>query len=241
MERTKYPVALYARVSTADKTQNPETQLIQLREYCQVHGWQVYREYVDQASAQDVAHRTAWRALQDDAARQRFKAVVVFKLDRAFRSVKHMHDTLATWEVVHVDFRSIREGFDTSTALGRLLMNLLASLSEFELEMISERVKAGMSRAAKQGVKLGRPGIATYRYCHRCCSSLPPSHFRETGHKPGETAADMIQSHLSSWEKEEVSVTAIAKGVGLDRRSTRRLLDYVRGGQKGDGILESNL
>ena len=241
MEQTKYPVAIYARVSTADKTQDPETQLIQLREHCQAQGWSIYREYVDQASAQDVAHRTGWKALHDDAARHRFKAVVVFKLDRAFRSVKHMHDTLATWELVHVDFRSIREGFDTSTALGRLLMNLLASLAEFELEMISERVKAGMSRAKKQGVKLGRPSIATYTYCLRCCSSLPPSHFRETGHKPGETAADMIRSHVSSWEKEEVNVTAIAKGVGLDRRSTRRLLDYVKGGQNGDGILGPNL
>jgi DNA invertase Pin-like site-specific DNA recombinase len=53
----------------------------------------------------------------------------------------------------------VREQFDTSTALGRLLLNLLASLAEFELEMIRERVKAGMERARRQGHKIGRPSV----------------------------------------------------------------------------------
>ena len=87
----------------------------------------------------------------------------MFKLDRAFRSVKHMHDTLAAWELVGVSFKSLREQFDTSTALGRLLMNLLASLAEFELELIRERVKAGMDRARRQGKHIGRPRVTDRR------------------------------------------------------------------------------
>ncbi|MFQ6029711.1 MAG: recombinase family protein [Dehalococcoidia bacterium] len=156
-------VALYARVSTSDKDQNPETQLLPLREYCSFQGWEIHREYVDQASANDLGHRTAWRELLDDAAKRRFGLVLVFKLDRAFRSVKHMHDTLDAWALVGVNFQSLREQFDTSTALGRLLLNLLASLAEFELELIRERVKAGMDRARKQGVKIGRPRVTTRR------------------------------------------------------------------------------
>jgi putative DNA-invertase from lambdoid prophage Rac len=154
-------VALYARVSTTDKGQDPETQLIHLRDFCQTQGWQVFREYVDTASALDVAHRTAWRELLDDAAKKKFRTVLVFKLDRAFRSVKHMHDTLTAWEVLGISFRSIREQFDTGTALGRLLLNLLASLAEFELELIRERVRAGMYRAARQGKKIGRPRVTS--------------------------------------------------------------------------------
>lgn len=88
-------VALAARVSTSDRDQDPETQLMVLRDYCRAQGWEVYREYVDRAPANDIAHRTAWRDLLDDAARRKFQVVLVFKLDRAFRSVKHMHDTLA--------------------------------------------------------------------------------------------------------------------------------------------------
>ena len=152
-------IALYARVSTSDKDQDPLTQLLPLRDFCLAQGWEVFREYVDQAPANDLAHRTQWRQLLDDAAKRKFSVVLVFKLDRAFRSVKHMHDTLAAWELVGVSFRSLREQFDTSTALGRLLLNLLASLAEFELELIRERVKAGMERARRQGRKIGRPKV----------------------------------------------------------------------------------
>jgi DNA invertase Pin-like site-specific DNA recombinase len=152
-------VALYARVSTSDKDQDPATQLLPLWDFCTAQGWEVYREYVDQAPANDLAHRIQWRQLLDDAAKRRFSVVLVFKLDRAFRSVKHMHDTLAAWELVGVNFRSLREQFGTSTALGRLLLNLLASLAEFELELIRERVKAGMERARRQGRKIGRPKV----------------------------------------------------------------------------------
>ena len=152
-------VALYARVSTNDKSQDPETQLMPMRDSCAAQGWEVTREYVDQAPANDLAHRLQWRQLLDDAAQRKFGVVLVFKLDRAFRSVKHMHDTLAAWEVVGVAFRSITDQFDTSTAMGRLLLNLLASLAEFELELIRERVKAGMDRARRQGHKIGRPSV----------------------------------------------------------------------------------
>ena len=152
-------VALYARVITSDKAQDPDTQLLPLLEFCAAQGWEIIAEYVDHAPANDPAHRTRWRDLLDDAGKRRFSVIFVFKLDRAFRSVKHMHDTLAAWELVGVSFKSLREQFDTSTALGRLLLNLLASLAEFELEMIRERIKAGMERARKQGHRIGRPSV----------------------------------------------------------------------------------
>ncbi len=152
-------VAAYARVSTSDKDQDPETQLMALRDFARAQRWEIAGEYVDHAPANDPLHRTAWRKLLDDAARRRFQAVLVFKLDRAFRSVKHMHDTLAVWAVQEIGFVSAREGFDTRTALGRLLLNLLASLAEFELEVLSERVKAGMERARRQGKHVGRPPV----------------------------------------------------------------------------------
>ena len=156
-------VAAYARVSTSDKEQDPETQLIALRDFCHANGWEVVNEYVDKASARDLAHRTEWRRLLDDCAKRKFKIVVVFKLDRAFRSVKDMHDTLAAWELVSVEFRSIREQFETSTAVGRLLLNMLAAVAEFELEMIRERVKARMDRARRQGKRIGRPSVMDRR------------------------------------------------------------------------------
>ena len=156
-------VAIYARISTSDKDQEPETQLMPMRDFIEIQGWEAYRIYVDMAPTNDLAHRTAWRQLLDDAAKRKFSIVLVFKLDRAFRSVKHMHDTLAAWDLVGVSFKSLREQFDTSTALGRLLLNLLAALAEFELELIREGVKAGMDRARRQGRRIGRPKVTDRR------------------------------------------------------------------------------
>lgn len=152
-------VAFYARISTSDKEQDPETQLMALRDYTVAMGWTVANEYVDQAPSGDLNRRSEWRRLLDDAAKKHFSIVLVFKLDRAFRSVNHMRDTLSAWEVVGVSFRSQREQFDTSTAVGRLLLNLLASVAEFELELIRERVKTGMDRARRQGKRIGRPKV----------------------------------------------------------------------------------
>lgn len=206
-------VALYARVSTSDKEQNPETQLLPLRDFAKAMGWETFREYVDQAPANDIAHRTAWRNLLDDAAKKKFKTVLVFKLDRAFRSVKHMHDTLAAWETVGVDFQSVRERFDTSTALGRLLLNLLASLAEFELELIRERVKAGMDRARRQGHRIGRPRVTD---------------------KKGFNArfGDILERLRSG----EISRRKAAMELGIGYATLKRLLDRQPGSKGGEAI-----
>ena len=141
-------VALYARVSTTDRDQDPETQLVALRDYCESQSWNIVEEFTDEASAMDLRRRVSWRKLLDHSCRRQFDAVVVFKLDRAFRSVKDMHDTVDAWRMVGVSFLSVRESFDTSTAIGRLMTNLLASVAEFELEMISER---SFRRILKEG------------------------------------------------------------------------------------------
>jgi DNA invertase Pin-like site-specific DNA recombinase len=113
-------VALYARVSTRDKDQDPELQLVPLRDYAQARGWEA-TEYVDQASAGDLAHRTAWRRLRADAARRRFDVVLVWKLDRAFRSTLDALATLEAFDDRGVGFSAITQPeLDTTTAAGRL-------------------------------------------------------------------------------------------------------------------------
>ena len=93
----------------------------------------------------------------DDAAKHRLSIVLVFKLDRAFRSVKHMHDTLAAWEMVGVSFVSLGEGIDCTTPAGTLQLHILAALAQFERARIVERVQAGLQGAKRQGRTLGRP------------------------------------------------------------------------------------
>lgn len=150
-------VAIYARVSTVDKEQDPETQLQLLRAESDRLGYEVYREYVDRASALDVKHKTAWRQLLKDAQARKFQVVLVYRLDRAFRSMIDLHLTLATWESCDVAFKSYSDpGIDMITATGRLLLNILGSFAEFERGIIAERVRAGMARAKNQGKRMGR-------------------------------------------------------------------------------------
>jgi DNA invertase Pin-like site-specific DNA recombinase len=151
-------VALYARVSTVDKDQNPEVQLKQLREYCGRMDWEIYKEYVDQASAVDLLHRTAWTQLMKDASTRRFELVLVWRLSRAFRSRIHAHNSLEVLQRYKVDFRSYSEpSIDTGTMAGKIILDVLAALAEGEREEIRENVLAGMAYAKEHGTKSGLP------------------------------------------------------------------------------------
>jgi DNA invertase Pin-like site-specific DNA recombinase len=153
-------VGIYARVSTSDKDQNPETQLLPLREFVRAQGWNVVSEFTDHASATDLKGRTAWRRLLEDAARRRVDVILVWKLGRAFRSVAHMATTVEQLRRWGVGLQSYSEPWlDTSgtSPVGDLKLNILASFAQFERALIAERVRAGMARARKQGIHLGRP------------------------------------------------------------------------------------
>lgn len=149
--------ALYARVSTEDKNQNPQTQLYTLRQFCEKAGWELYGEYVDRARARDYTNRKQWQQLQKDARQRKFKVVLVFRLDRAFRSVRECVNCLEDWHERGIAFKSIGEDvIDTSTSQGRFILHIMAAVAELESAVIGERVAAGMAWAKAQGRRIGR-------------------------------------------------------------------------------------
>ncbi len=149
-------VAVYARVSTVNGGQKPETQLMALREYCQQRGWEVVEEYVDHISGAKES-RPALNRLMADAKRRKFKAVVVWKLDRFGRSLRHLVNSLAEFDALGVSFVSMTDAIDMTTPQGRLMFNIIGSMAEFERGLIRERVKVGMKRAKEQGTRSGLP------------------------------------------------------------------------------------
>ena len=150
-------VAVYARVSTRDGEQDPDTQLYALREYTAQRGWIIVCEFVDQASATDLRGRTAWRSLLERVRKGGIDLVLVTKLDRAFRSAKDTYDNLAYLDSHNVGFVATTQPIDTSTSTGKLLLGVLAAVAEFEKALIVERTKEGLARAKAQGKRLGRP------------------------------------------------------------------------------------
>ncbi len=152
-------VAIYARISTTDKDQNPETQLLPLREFAVAQGWMIVGEFTDRAPATDLRARTAWRDLLDRAARRRIDLVLVWRIDRAFRSVLDAATTLERLRTWGVGLRSYTEPWlDTTSPFGEALYYITAAYAQLERGILAERVRAGMERARRQGRRLGRPG-----------------------------------------------------------------------------------
>ncbi len=146
--------AIYARVSTADQT--CENQLIELRRYVEARGWTAV-EFVDRAVSGSTDRRPALDRLVADARRRRFDILVVWRLDRLGRNLKHLVTLLEDVQAVGIAFVSLGEGIDCTTAAGRLQLHVLAALAEFERARIAERVRAGLARVRASGKRLGRP------------------------------------------------------------------------------------
>jgi DNA invertase Pin-like site-specific DNA recombinase len=145
--------AIYARVSTADQT--CENQLIDLRRYCAARGWDA-TEYVDTGVSGAKDRRPALDQLMADARRRKADTVVVWRLDRFGRNLRHLITAIEELNAAGVSFVSLGENIDTASPTGRLLLGIMGSFAEFERERIRERIHAGLARARRQGQKLGR-------------------------------------------------------------------------------------
>jgi DNA invertase Pin-like site-specific DNA recombinase len=146
---------LYARVSTIDK-QDPEMQLAELREYVYRRGWELCGTFVDRTSGTRES-RPALNEVVSLCQQRKADVVVVWKLDRLGRSLKHLVNILAEWETLGVAFISLRDNLDLTTPSGKLMFHVIGAMAEFERALIQERVKAGLAHAAREGRRGGRP------------------------------------------------------------------------------------
>jgi DNA invertase Pin-like site-specific DNA recombinase len=189
-------VAIYARVSTSE--QNPEAQLLALREYAARRGFSIYKEYVDHVSG-DVQQRGAKRQnnhayceLMDEASRRAFDCVLVWKYDRFARSLSVLVSALQQFSTLGIDFISYTQNIDTTTPMGRLFYHVIGSFAEFEREIIIERVRAGLANARAKGKSLGRPKdrIAEMRIIALREQGLS---LREIAHREDRSASGVLQ------------------------------------------------
>ena len=154
MAASQTRAAIYARVSTFE--QEPENQLQELRRYVAAREWQV-AEFVDRGVSGAKDSRPALDALVRNAKRRRFDTLVVWRLDRLGRNLRHLILLLEDLQALGVAFVSLSEGIDATTPAGKLQLHILGAIAEFERARIAERVKAGLRRARAQGRQLGRP------------------------------------------------------------------------------------
>jgi|ERR1051325_4945986 DNA invertase Pin-like site-specific DNA recombinase len=187
--------ALYARVSTRQHGQNPETQLLPLRDLSTARGLTIIDEYVDIGISGAKSSRPELDRLMRDSRKRRFDVVLVFRFDRFARSVKHLVMALEEFHALGIDFVSLNESIDTSTPMGKMVFTILAAVAELERALIRERVQAGVDRARRQNKRLGRPRVIVDR------------------------------EKVRRWiEEDGRSVKSVAKDLGIGRATVDRIL-----------------
>ena len=162
MARGKRPAktiraGLYARVSTQDQQTLP-MQSRAMRDYAARRGWIIAMQVKEVGSG--ALQRQLREKLLVAARRREIDVVVVWRLDRWGRSVTDLLATMQELDHLGVGFVSLTEALDLTTPAGRAMAALLAVFAEFEREILSERVRAGLAHARLNGKQLGRPATA---------------------------------------------------------------------------------
>ena len=146
--------ALYARVSKALE-QNPENQLIALREWSKNCSHEVVGEFVDEISSKDT--RPQKEMVLKKLRLGEIDGVAFWSLDRWGRSMTELVLELEEFSKGDKKLVSLQEGLDLTTAAGKLHAHIMSSMANFERERIRERTLLGLARARAQGKRLGRP------------------------------------------------------------------------------------
>jgi DNA invertase Pin-like site-specific DNA recombinase len=188
-------IAIYARVSTKDKGQDTENQLVQLREFAAKQGWTIFREYVDRETG-SKSEREEFQAMFADASKRRFDLLLFWSLDRlsregVFETLQHLNRLTS----YGVGYRSFTEQyFDSCGIFKDAVISILATVAKQERVRLSERTKAGLAIARARGKTLGRP-----------------------------KTVKVHSSEIARLRARGISGRAIARELGISDRSLRRL------------------
>ena len=151
--------AIYCRVST--DTQDNQNQLAELREFAGHKGWLVTKEYLDIVSGSGKKARKEFDAMMEAARRKEFDCILFWKLDRfsreGVRKTLQYLTKLDAWKVCWCSFKE--EWFDSCGPFKDAVISIMATLAAQEIAIRSERTKAGLARARREGKILGRPHV----------------------------------------------------------------------------------
>ncbi len=165
--------AIYARVSTEDQAKDGfsiAAQVKRLNAYCKARGWVVAGEYIDDGHSGRSIERPAYKLMMSDM--DKWDVIVVLKMDRIHRNSINFAFMMNALKDAGREFNSTQESFDTTTAMGRFVMDIIQRIAQLESEQIGERVKVGMTQKAKKGKGLlGFP--APYGYAWDAHNLVP--------------------------------------------------------------------
>ncbi len=148
-------VALYARVSTDDKGQDPDVQLGILRALAAREGPEVVGEYVDHASGKD-GNRPQFKQMREAALKGRFDAIMAVRIDRIMRSVMHLNNLVQELSSHNVSLIFTDMTLDYRNSSSMLVFQVIGAIAEWERGIISTRTREGMANARNKGKHVGK-------------------------------------------------------------------------------------
>lgn len=151
-------VAIYSRKSKfTGKGESVENQIEMCKEYLEKNFNHIFdvKIYEDEGFSGKNTERPQFKKMINDAQKNRFNILICYRLDRISRNVADFSNTIELLQKHNIDFISIREQFDTSTPMGRAMMNIAAVFAQLERETIAERIKDNMIELSKSGRWLG--------------------------------------------------------------------------------------
>ena len=211
--------AIYTRVSTEDQAKEGfslDAQLKRLEAYCRARGWTVAARYVEEGQSGRTVNRPAYRAMM--AAMEDWDLILVMKMDRIHRNSVNFTLMMDELRRHGKEFNSLQESFDTTTAMGRFVMDIMQRIAQLESEQIGERVHMGMQKKARDGdLHLGSAHPYGYEYRNGELLVIPQEaavvekmfHWREQGLSYQRIADSLNQASVPSkrggaWSRQSV-------------------------------------
>ena len=153
-------VCIYCRVSTTDK-QDVNRQVNELKEVVDNNKWILTNIYIDEGYSRTTTSRPELDRMMKDSFSRKFEMVMTLELSRLGSNLKHMIDVVETLKSRNIHLWIKNQQIDTSSISGMMFFSILTSISNYERELISERVKSGLENCKRKGIKLGRPSNLT--------------------------------------------------------------------------------
>lgn len=211
---TQKPLAaIYVRVSTQDQVKHGislHAQEEALKNYSKAQGYEVFKIYKDEGkSGKDLKHRPEMQQMLKDAELRKFQAIFIYKLDRFSRSLMDLITTIEQLKEWGIDFVSLQDKIETTSATGKLMFHIVSAFAEFERNVTSERTKFTMVSKFNEGNLVTKAPLG-YKVVDK---QLVPA-------ENSYVVQEIFQTYLNT----EISLTQLSKKYNLSVNGLKKVL-----------------
>ena len=212
-DQPKPLAAIYIRVSTEEQAKQGislKAQEEALQNYAKALGYEILKIYRDEGkSAKDIKGRPEMTQLLQDAEVKKFQAIFIYKLDRFSRSLRDLIETIAKLKEWNIDFISMQDKIETTSASGKLMFHIISAFAEFERNVTGERTKFAMDKQARDGNSITR---APWGYKYENKKLIPTEHSYQ------------VQEVFQDFLNQTISLTQLSKKYGFSVNGLKKIL-----------------